>query len=165
MNTYRKLSIALALMSIALTSTSGQWRYHDEKDPMTGKTASNATIESDNSLSLNFPYQGRNKGTLHVRKHPQYGTDVLLQIDKGQLLCHSYDPCTIKVRFDDKPAINFQGTPPADHDSTVAFLSPAGKFIALAKKSTQILVQATIYQAGNQVLTFKSPVELIWTSK
>jgi hypothetical protein len=146
-----------------MSVSAGQWRYHDEADRMTGKTAYYAQIESDNSLNLAFPYAGKNHGTLTVRRHPKYGVDVLVRIERGQILCRStYDPCSIAVKFGDGQPRAYEGLPSADGGSVTVFLGPHARFIAAAQKSRKILVQLPLYQAGEQVLEFTSPVELVW---
>lgn len=150
----------LALVSMA--ASAGQWRYQDEADKMTGKMASYATLLSDNSLALGFPYQGVNHGTLTVRRHPKYGLDVLVSVDKGQILCRSYDGCAISVRFDAGQPQRFSAVGSADHSSEVVFITNRSRFIASARKARKILVQLPMYQSGEQVLEFSSPVELVW---
>jgi hypothetical protein len=153
-----------ALLIATISAQAGQWRYQDDMDQMTGKASHIASIDSNNSLDLSSPYSGQNNGHLFVRKHPKYGTDVIFSIDKGQLLCRTYDPCDISVKFDGKAPMKFKGVPPADHDSTTAFLSSPLKFIANARKAKKILVQVTIYRSGSPILEFTSPVELVWTA-
>ena len=150
------------LLIVAFSVSAGQWRYDEYPDKMTGKTQSTARIESDNSLSLGFPYQGLNKGEIMVRRHPQYGLDVIVSIDKGQILCRSYDGCSIGIRFDDGKPQRFSAMPPADHSSEVVFLSNRTKFISSARKAKKILIQLPIYQNGEPVLEFSTPVELVW---
>jgi hypothetical protein len=140
----------------------GQWRYQDETDQMTGKKAEYATIQSDNSLSLGFPYSGRNHGTLTVRKHPKHGVDVLVSVDKGQILCHSYSGCYVAVRFDAGKPQRFSALEPGDHSSETVFIENSSRFIQAAKKAKRILLQVTMYREGEQVLEFTSPVELVW---
>lgn len=161
----RKQTLRLLAASTLLATVSthaGQWQYVDEADKMTGKGQHRATLESDNSLSFSSPYAGKNYGNIMVRKHPQYGLDVMVGIEKGQILCHSYDPCLISVKFDNRPPIKFRGTPPADHSSTIVFLSPEAKFISEASKAKTILVQLNVFKQGNPVLEFSSPTPLAW---
>ena len=84
----------------------------------------------------------------------RYGKDVIVEIDKGQILCRSYEPCEIMVRFDDKPARKFNGTPPADHSANIVFLSGYARFLAEAKAAHTIMVELPIYQDGNRVWMF-----------
>lgn len=152
------------LMGLLVASAAhADWSYSEDVDKMTGKTARYAIARSSNSLSLSFPYAGANYGQLQVRQHPKYGLDVIVFVDKGQLLC-GFDGCSVSVRFDDAAPMRFRGNGPADHDSKVLFLSPASKFIASAKKAKRVLVQLNIYQGGEQVLEFGTPTPLVWGS-
>lgn len=149
---------------LATTGLSAQadWSYQKDIDAMTSKSATYATLQSSNSLNLDFPYKGQNNGYLTVRQHPKYGLDVIFRVDKGQLLCSAYNGCVVTVRFDDKPAMRFSGTGPADHSSDTIFLSGAQSFIAEAKKAKKILVQSNIYHNGAPVLAFSALQPLIW---
>lgn len=154
-----------ALSAVIFSTTASAWSISTEKDPMSGKTATYATLSSSNSLSLGFPYSGRNYGQLVVRRHPKYGLDVLVSIEKGQTLCRSYEPCQVAVKFDDKPPMRFSGYPPESMDSTTIFLSPESKFITNASKAKRILVQFQVYREGDQILEFNTPSPLKWPAK
>ncbi len=160
----KKLVLALHALLMAF-GAHADWSYEGSVDKMSGKSSKNASITSDNSLSLAFPYAGPNHAFLTVRQHPQYGLDVILQVQKGQILCSSYGGCPIQVKFDDASPIRFSGTPSADHDSTTVFFQGASKFINQAAKAKKILVQVNMYQAGAPVLEFSTKEALKWESK
>lgn len=142
------------------------WEYTQETDPMTSKAAKYAKLLSENSLSLDFPYAGKNYGQITVRQHPKWGLDVLVQVEKGQMLCHSYDEsCKVTIRFDDGPPQRFGGAEPEDNSSTVIFLRDEARFLKEASKAKRILVQATFYQNGEQLLEFKTDKPLGWPPK
>lgn len=153
------------ILMLTCFSALADWKYEETVDKMSGKKTTEASIESSNSLDLPFPYKGANRGNLTVRQHPSYGLDVIFYIDKGQLLCSSYDGCTVSVKFDDKPPVKFSATTSADHDSKVIFLRTTARFIESAKKAKVILVQPTIYQAGAPVLEFRTNAPLQWAVK
>lgn len=159
-----KRLLGVALFSLSVQSFAASWEYENKVDKMSGEDAKMAWVRSDNSLNLQFPYSGPNYGSLWIRRHPKYGTDVIVKIDKGQVLCRSYEPCSVMVKFDDAKPVRFTGTPSADHDSTMVFLDPVSKFIAQAKTAKKILVQFTVYQAGDQILEFSTPNTLNWSS-
>jgi hypothetical protein len=140
----------------------GNWEYKSEADKMTSKVSARATLRSDNSLDLGFPYSGHNAGRITVRQHPRYGLDVIIDVDKGQILCHTFNGCPILVRFDQKPPRTFSGTEPADNNSTVAFIRDAKGFIAEATRAKRILVQVQMFQSGAQTLEFTAPTPLAW---
>lgn len=156
-----KAAIGIAIFAAA-TASNAEWKYHSEKDKMTGKEKSYAYVTSDNSLHLNFPYRGDNYGQLTVRQHPKHGLDVIVSVDKGQILCHSYEDCDVQVKFDQAPPIRYSAIGSADGDSKVVFLRSVPRFIAAAKKAKSIFVQIPMYQAGEQVLEFTTSAPLEW---
>jgi hypothetical protein len=159
-----KIFGGVVLAVFALPAFAVSWAYDAGVDKMTGKESKTAWVRSENSLKLDFPYAGENFGVLSVRRHPKYGTDVAVKIDKGQLMCRSYDPCSVMVRFDESKPVRFSGYPSADHDSTVVFIEPEARFIAMATKAKRILVQLTLYRGGDQVLEFSTPNTLNWVA-
>ena len=139
------------------------WDYSSDTDPMTSQTRAFAIVRSTNSLSLDFPYRGRNYARFTIRAKGKGTPDVIFTIDKGQLLCRSWEySCTINVRFDDRPAIKFSGIGPSDHSSDTAFLNNPQRFISEARKAKTIRVSVDVYQAGTQVLEFSPPKPLEW---
>ena len=132
------------------------WSYSEDTDRMTSKSTAHASIRSDNSIRLDFPYKGDNYGQITVRQHLKHGLDVIISIDKGQILCSSYSGCPVEIRFDDKPAMRFSGTGPADNSSDTVFLSNAPRFISEAKKAKRILVSMNIYKSGAPLLEFST---------
>lgn len=159
----KKITLA-ALTALTCITSNAAWQYESSTDKMTGKKSAEAQVTSDNGLSFGFPYQGNNKGYLVVRQHPQYGLDVILVIDKGQMLCRTYD-CTVSVKFDDGKPVTYSGTGPADHSSTSIFLKNKSRFIAGAKNAKKILVQFNAFHNGSPVLEFSTPQSLQWPSK
>src|SRR5690606_7049584 len=91
-------------------AANGKWSYNQSSDPMTKGITKTARLQSENSLSLDFPYQGEQKATLIVRNHPQFGNDVIFRIEKGQILCRTYD-CSVTVAFDDGAPFSVKGSP------------------------------------------------------
>lgn len=141
------------------------WNYSSSNDPMSSKPIVLASIESDNSLNLGYPYQGENRGRLLIRQHPKHGLDVILTISKGQLMCDNHRGCGALIRFDDGKAMRFNGGESADMDRTTMFVLERKRFIDSARKARQIKVQVTIYEAGEQVLEFSTNQLLDWKSK
>ncbi len=144
-----------------MTPKVSSWDYRTQPDKMTGKPAQYATLVSDSGLSFSFPYGGENHAQLTIRQHPKHGQDVIFSIEKGQITCSTYD-CRLTVRFDNGPPVVYGGSHPSDGSSTHVFLSGSGKFIAQAKKATQILVEFTAYQQGSNVMTFTSATPFAW---
>lgn len=157
--------IFIIVLVFITSAAHAEWSYEEVTDRMTSKITTYAGIQSANSLNLGFPYKGQNYGLLTVRQHPQHGLDVTISIDKGQILCSSYNGCPVEVRFDSKPPIRFSGSGTADRSSTRVFLNNVPRFISEAKKANRILVSMNIYQEGAPVLEFYSTAPLEWGTK
>ena len=131
-----------------------KWRYRVDADPMTSKKARYASIDSENTLNFDFPYQGEQHGTLILRDHPIHGRDVMITIDKGQILCQSYEDCTIRVRFDEGSPQRWNAAGPADNRSTMIFLRNEGAFIQRLRAAKVVRIQIPVYQEGEPMLEF-----------
>ena len=140
------------------------WDYSVDVDKMTSKESKFSSLTSDNVLRLDFPYKdSSNYGNLTVRNMPSSGTNVLVSVSKGQIICPGYgDGCTVTVRFDQAPPVRFGAIGPSDHSSTVFFIRDTKRFIAGAVKAKKILIQFTMYQAGSQTLEFSTAIPLVW---
>lgn len=164
MSPIRLFNAALLLFVLAGPALAAGWDYDISTDKMTGKTSSTARVGSDNSLSFGFPYKGPNSGSLYVRQGPGKGLDVLVTIEKGQMIC-SASGCTVRVRFDEGQPMSFGASRPSDHSSTALFLDSEQRFVTQARKAKKILVEFTAYQQGNQVLEFSTAEPLKWPPK
>lgn len=130
------------------------WHIADSVEAMTDKPIRHACATSTNKVSLGFPYGDRG-AQLCIRKHPTFGQDVYVTLDgSGQILCASYDGCTVRVRFDDGEVQGFSANGPSDNSSETVFLSNDNRFIAAAKKAARIRVQLEFYQNGVQTFDF-----------
>lgn len=137
------------------------WRYGTHKDEMTQKEILTAEIDSTNMLSFGFPYAGSQRATLELRKHPRWGLDVILQVERGQFLCNSYDGCSVNVRFGNGKPQRFAATEPSDNSTTYIFISDYSKFMSQLRKVNEVVIEASFYQAGNQSMKF-STQDLDW---
>lgn len=123
---------------------------------MTSKITSVASIESIDQIDLKFPYSGRQHLSIALRKHPRYGTDVLLSIPRGQFKCSVVDGCTILARFDDDKAIQFHANEPDDGSSNVLFIRDHARFIARLKTADKTIIQATFFNNGTHTVSFST---------
>lgn len=131
-----------------------KWRYRVDTDPMTSKKARYASINSENTLNFDFPYQGEQQGTLILRDHPTHGRDVMVTIDRGQILCPSYQDCRVRVRFDEGSPQRWSAAGPADNSTTVIFLRNEGGFIQRLRAAKVVRIQIPVYQEGEPMLEF-----------
>ena len=113
-----------------------------------------ATVVSTNQIELGFPYGGPQRASLTLRTHPRHGKDVIFRIEKGQLLCRSYDGCSVLVRFDEDKAVCYRANGPADNSTETLFLSNYSGFAERLLRAKRVRISAEIYQAGAPVFEF-----------
>ena len=129
------------------------WQYMNDVDSMTGKSAKQASVKSTNTLFFHSPYQGAQHATLTLRKHPRYGNDVILQIQRGQFMAH-IDGCEVIVRFDDNPPMKFWAYGPEDNSTESLFIKNYPKFITQLRKVKRVRISTTVYQEGEPMMEF-----------
>jgi hypothetical protein len=149
-------AIAVDTMSnyVPAIAKNNEWKYDTSEDKMTSNITKFASITSNESLSLDFPYDGINMGTLQLRKK-NGALNIMVLIDKGQI-SSDYDDQNVKVRFDDDKAITFSYSKSADNSSDLIFIDNVTKFLSKLKKSKKTLIGLPLYQNGTQILEFKT---------
>lgn len=131
-----------------------QWLYQQAADPMGKGATYHAQVESTNTVNFGFPYSGNQRGALTLRAHPRYGTDIIFSIKKGQILCRSYEDCTVLVRFDDEPASNYSAVGAADNSTETIFIRNYNRFLEKLVKAKRVRIAVNIYQEGAPVFEF-----------
>lgn len=151
----RRLITALVLTSMMTTAVpaSAQWTYRSYKMGIDDEIAKTATTQSLNSLSLDFPYQGENRGRLILRTHPDTGFDLMISIDKGQILC-GVSNCHLRVKFDKNPSYEAEFFPSRSHDSSIVFAESPEAFEKKIRNSKRMKIELPLYQSPDQVLEF-----------
>lgn len=120
-----------------------------------------ALLVSETTYQFGFPYQGGTIGILQLVQHPRNGLNVVVNIENGQLTCHSFTNCRILVRFDDRPPIKFRGVEPIGHDTKTIFLEPEAKFLKELRKSTHLVIELPFFNEGNRLFHFNT-ADLEW---
>lgn len=156
----QRAEIARAKKEQEAQSLGLKWRYQEFSEPMGRGTVKQADVNSINQINFDFPYRGLQRGELTLRIHPKYGKDVILSIEKGQFVC-GVGGCTVSVRFDQGKVQKYSAVEPADYSTTSLFLQGYDRFIAAAKKSKRVFIEAQFYQEGAQVFEFDI-AELKW---
>lgn len=121
---------------------------------MTSAVTSSAISVSRAPFEFGFPYQGPQFGRIHLRRHPRHGLDVIVGIERGQILCNSYSGCTVNVRFDDGEVRRYSAVEPESNDSTMIFLRNSRDFIRRLKAAERVLIELQIYQESPVLLEF-----------
>lgn len=130
------------------------WRVTESTEEMTDEPIRMACARSSNQVQLDFPY-GARSADLCIRRHPRFGQDVFVSLNgSGQILCTSYDGCTIRVRFDDGEVQSFSAAEPSDGSSETLFVTNDTRFIGAARSASRIRVQLEFYQNGVQTFDF-----------
>lgn len=148
----QKLDDGLAKLKAEMAS----WRYKETKDEMRNKTSYFASKTSDNTIELSFPYQGGSSITLMLRKHSEYGNDVMFTLSKGQFSCR-IDGCNISVKFDDGNIEKYAVSEAESGSNDVLFLSgrkSMNKFMGKLKSAKKMVVEFPIYDYGRAQFTF-----------
>jgi hypothetical protein len=130
------------------------WRYDMDEDPMTSAKTYFATVLSSNTIELGSPYGGPQYGTLMLRTHPRHGKDVIFRIQRGQILCRSYDGCTVLVRFDDDEPVRYNANGASDNSTETIFLSNYSGFAERMMKAERVRIAVEIYRSGTPVFEF-----------
>lgn len=131
-----------------------RWSYDNFDDKMGRGTIRTASVKSLNEVKFDFPYQGAQRAKLQLRVHPKYGKDVMLEIEKGQFLCSSYDGCNVSVRFDQGKPQTYAASEPEDNSTNLLFIDNYVRFLAKAQKSKKVFIEAKFYQEGTRVFEF-----------
>lgn len=146
-------SITIKASAEAPPATLDNWSYFSNADDMTSKPIRFAQVTSNNQISLDSPYQGAQRGTLELRTHPRYGKDVILSIDRGQFLCHTYD-CSVMVRFDDKSPVRYEAGEPSDYSTTTLFIRNYSRFVEQLKQAKKVRIEVKLFHNGTQTFEF-----------
>lgn len=140
-----------------------EWIERTATDEMTDATTVWMTLTSDNYFDLAFPYNGGSRLKISVRYRKQDGNQVMLSINRGQLLSSNYNGGNkVVVRFDDDAAMTFSTTEPSDYSSDVLFLSNPRKFINRAKTAKLIKIQVPVFDNGQPIFIFEPAEPLKW---
>lgn len=144
-----------ATASVETQSLPGsQWSYYQNSDDMGKGTVYTAHVSSTNLVNFDFPYSGEQHATLSLRTHPRWGKDLFFRIEKGQLLCNSYDGCNVLIRFDDSAALTFSAIGPEDNSSEVIFIQNYGRFVEKMLKAKRVRIAVNVYQEGAPTFEF-----------
>jgi hypothetical protein len=135
-------------------ATTSAWSYSQDEDKVRGGTTYYASVTSTNSIPQEAPYDSDTTMRMAVRKSPAYGTDVILTISSGQMMCPSFEGCSGTVRFDNGPPQHIRFNGPADDSSDTVFVVGAKAFIAKLRSAKKVMIEKTLYQAGNPQFEF-----------
>jgi hypothetical protein len=137
------------------------WAYRETTDAMSSAGGQEACINSVNTVRLDWPYEAVT-GRLCIMQRPRQGRDVIVALNgDGQILCRSYDGCTVRVRFEDGEVQSFSAVGPSDGSSNIVFIRNDGRMIAAVQAADVTRVELEFYQSGSQTLEFHTR-GLVW---
>jgi hypothetical protein len=120
-----------------------------------------ACVQSSNSIYLSPPY-GETGARLCLRNSPQFGRDAYVSLNEdGQILCRSYESCSIRIRFGKKPAETWSAIGPSDNSTDMVFIQNRAAFERNVRSAKTTNIQIEFYQNGMQTFTFNT-AELNW---
>lgn len=138
------------------------WQYSTSKDEMRGTESRYAQLNGSNTINLDFPY-GEQRGRILVRQSSQFGFDILVGVNSGQIMCSSYSRSFVNVKFDDGPIERYGCNDASDGTSNLIFIEGAKGFLRKLKKSKRVIVEAEFFQNGMQQMMFET-AGLKWES-
>ena len=148
-------ALVAAVGMSASVAAANNWAEESYRDDVSGKQAQQVRTPSINSFRLDWPYRAEQRAVLAARKHPRWGTDVIVTIQKGQLHCE-YRNCYISVRFDDGPVQKFAVTEPADNSNETWFIDSKSKFMAALRKSKKTYIELQFFRQGTRTVEFET---------
>lgn len=93
----------------------------------------------------------------------KYGYDVLLTIDRGQIVGNSINGSNyVTVRFDGGTPKKYTFNDSEDGSTETVFLNNQKDFMERCKKSKEIKIEMPLYQAGRPVFVFHVDKPLEW---
>jgi hypothetical protein len=80
--------------------------------------------------------------------------NAFIELDKGQILCRSYEDCVLSVRFDEDSPVQLSAVGAADLSTETVFFRNASKFASRLKRAKHVIVELPMYQDGNRTWEF-----------
>lgn len=166
MNNKLKIKYSLfTIFAIYNANVSADWQYHISEDKMSGAKSYFARVVSENSVNLDFPYDGETKATITIRKgsRSEYSNSVrniiAITIDNGQLLCLKRQ-CVSRIKFDNQIE-KFILRSPSDGSTNTLGIFEVAQFTSKLKKSKQLLLELEIYKGGKHIFEFDTS-NFVW---
>jgi hypothetical protein len=142
-----------AVDAAATPSAALGWVYTEQTDKMRGAKNRRAVVDAIEPINLASPY-GTSTPTLNIRQDAKYGFDIFIHAN-GQFLCRVYNNDTISVKFDSGEIEDWACADSDGGGSEIVFVTDAKSFLSRLKKSKEVTVEAQMYEAGRQQMTFK----------
>ena len=136
------------------------WEYSENEDKINDSKMYHAILEAKDKIQLDFPYNGGQIASLHVRNW-NGENNVMFEISKGQIVSSSFRDNFIKIKFGDNKAQTYTFSKPADGSSDVIFLDSPNSVIKNLKKASTTIMEVEFYQNGIRQIEFNTN-GLVW---
>lgn len=147
----RKIILMMLLAVVSNSAMADAWIHNKSKDEMSGEERTYIYNNSLNTVNFNFPYEGVQRGRLHVFSVNQFA----FTIEKGQIVCQGgseYGTCSVFVKFDDGDTKFIKAKTPGYESDSIIFTDP--DFFNNLKTSKKIKIQPYVFQNGFPVFIF-----------
>lgn len=130
-----------------------RWNYEKYPDEKGTGQVSTASVVSRNTVEFKSSDQGAQHAVLTLHKHPKYGNEVILSIEKGRFLVGASGAYS-NVCFDNNPVIEFSIEQARDNKSTHVVLKGYDEFVTEMKKSSKVKIEMPFKDEGTHVFEF-----------
>ncbi|NTV10770.1 MAG: hypothetical protein HGA47_08335 [Zoogloea sp.] len=148
----------LTIFALYAASVTADWQYRVDEDKMSGEKSYFASVLSQNSVNLKFPYEGGTRVQITVRKGSkgQYGDGVrdvvLIDVFNGQVVCPG-QKCVGRIKFDSRLE-KFTLRAPRDGSTSTLGIFEVPYFVSKLKKSKRVFLELELYKGGAQIFEF-----------
>jgi predicted nucleic acid-binding Zn ribbon protein len=137
-----------------------KWNYDTSTDAMRHTSDKTATLVSANSEQFAFPY-GEAHLAMVVRSSAKFGSNVYLEIRKGQFVC-GLESCAINISFNGGKVERFSASEASGGNTDTVFLRVnQAVFVKRLKGAQTVQIEAEYFQEGTRQFTFY-PSKLDW---
>jgi hypothetical protein len=143
---------AAASASDAKPSDAKSWKYSEKVDKMSSETNYYASIDANEKLKFDFPYDGGSVANLTVRNKGKEN-EIILSVSKGQFNS-KIENNTVRIKFDDEKPIEVPYTEPSSGSSDLIFIGTEKEVIAKLLTAKKVLIEAEFFNEGNRQMEF-----------
>lgn len=130
------------------------WQSKTSKDAMSDESTRSVWAVSTNDVQLEFPYNNQPVWARMVILQARTGPVVGVDTSAGQLWCER--PCKVRVRFDERPAKEWDATRTDVAAGVSAYGFKRGaEFVHEVQSASRIRVEATYFKMGTRIFTFE----------
>jgi hypothetical protein len=129
-----------------------RWFYSEHEDEMGRGTNKFADLESLNTVSFGFPYEGEQHAVLHLQRNAKHGLEVWLAVSRGQFTPPGYGQ-SLSVKFDDGAIQQFPFSVNMDTTNYI-WIGEARRFLGQLRRAKKLKIEAIFWGQGDRVLEF-----------